>query len=205
MRIDYDFGLRRDAFLPLLGEGIFTQDGPPWKHSRRMLARLFARIQYHNLNIFADHVEKLISRLANAREPVIDLKPLFFNYTLDTTTALLFGESANSLDENTSETFEKNFDEASWVTALRVKLVACYWILKPRYYVRACNVVKKYADGFVEKGLSKGVEYEKDSDRYWLIRSLYEDLQDRKLVRDQLINVLLAGRDTTACMLCWAL
>ena len=188
----------------MLGEGIFTQDGPPWKHSRRTLARQFARIQYQNLDIFAGHVEKLVSRIETTKGSVIDLKPLFFNYTLDTTTTLLFGESSNTLDESSGDTFEKYFDEASWITALRVKLVSFYWLYTPRRYTRACNEVKNYADSFVRKALDNSFGSEAGSDRYWLIRSLYEDLQDRSLVRDQLINILLAGRDTTACMLCWA-
>ena len=131
---DYVYGQRRDAFLPLLGEGLFTQDGAPWKHSRELLRQQFARIQYHNLDIFTEHVEKLIERLAKAEDETTDLQPLFFNFTLDTTTDLLFGESANSLDEKSEETFGKSFDVASWITAIRVKLVNYYWLYTPRRY-----------------------------------------------------------------------
>jgi cytochrome P450 len=34
---DYGLGLRAPTFHPLLGSGIFTQDGAAWKHSRRLL------------------------------------------------------------------------------------------------------------------------------------------------------------------------
>lgn len=43
------------------------------------------------------------------------------------------------------------------------------------------------------------------SDRYVFIRNLFDELGDRALVRDQLVNVLLAGRDTTAGTLAYTL
>lgn len=33
---DYAMGSRRLGLLPLLGDGIFTQDGAAWKHSREL-------------------------------------------------------------------------------------------------------------------------------------------------------------------------
>ncbi len=44
-----------------------------------------------------------------------------------------------------------------------------------------------------------------NSNGYAFIRDLYDELRDQVLVRDQLVNVLLAGRDTTACLLSWTL
>ena len=40
--------------------------------------------------------------------------------------------------------------------------------------------------------------------KYPFVIELYKDLQDFWLVRDQLVNVLIAGRDTTACLMSWA-
>lgn len=202
--LDFVYGSRRDAFLPLLGEGLFTQDGPPWKHSRELLRRQFTRLQYsQHLDIFKEHVEMLIARLQKAAssDGTIDMQPLFFNFTLDTTTDLLFGESADSLREGSVDAFGTSFDEASWITAVRVRMVDYYWMYSPPRYSRACNQVKQYANQYVNKALNQTDDA--SSDRYAFVRSLYNDLHNRDLVRDQLINVLLAGRDTTACLLSW--
>jgi hypothetical protein len=43
------------------------------------------------------------------------------------------------------------------------------------------------------------------SERHPFILDLYKELQDRVLVRDQLMNFLIAGRDITACLPCWDL
>jgi hypothetical protein len=41
---DFDLGpVRRGNFFPLLGNGIFTQDGKGWEHSRTMMRPQFAR------------------------------------------------------------------------------------------------------------------------------------------------------------------
>lgn len=41
--------------------------------------------------------------------------------------------------------------------------------------------------------------------RYVFLTALISKTRDQRVLRDQLINVLLAGRDTTACLLSWTL
>lgn len=109
---DYSFGARRGVFAPLLGDGIFTQEGEAWKHSRELLRKQFIRIQYQSMDQFFEHVDNLLERLP--ADGVIDLQPLFFDFTLDITTALLLGHSVRSLkpdiiDEAGNKAFAENF------------------------------------------------------------------------------------------------
>jgi cytochrome P450 len=46
---DYSMGLRSNQFRPLLGDGIFTQDGADWSHSRALLRPQFSREQVINM------------------------------------------------------------------------------------------------------------------------------------------------------------
>jgi len=41
--------------------------------------------------------------------------------------------------------------------------------------------------------------------RYVFIDAIAEESRDPNALRDQLVNILLAGRDTTACLLSWVL
>jgi cytochrome P450 len=89
-------GPRRAITFPMFGDGIFTQEGPEWKHSREMLRPQLQHKQYENLEVFQTAVDDLIQRIQEGQGS-LDLQPLFFRLTLDTTTAFLFGESVRSL------------------------------------------------------------------------------------------------------------
>ncbi|KAI4140733.1 MAG: hypothetical protein L6R39_005677 [Caloplaca ligustica] len=204
---DFGFGPRRSAFYALLGEGIFHQDGPPWKHSRELLRRQFVRMQYQNLGAFREHVDNMIKVITKS-EGVVDLQPIFFRYTLDTTTALIFGQSVHSLVKEGRDSFSESFGEAANITAYRGRLGDLYWAYTPRRFSKACKAIKSYVDEYVSNArgtLGQGLDAagERVSQRYAFINDLYDELKDPILVRDQLVNVLLAGRDTTACLMSW--
>lgn len=88
-------GPRRKVMFPFFGDGIFTQQGDTWKHSRELLRPQFTHRQYEDLELFREAVDNLIDILPESG--VVDLQPLFFRLTLDTTTAFLFGDSVDSL------------------------------------------------------------------------------------------------------------
>lgn len=79
---DFSFGRRRDITFPLLGDGIFTQEGAAWKHSREMLRAPLQHKHYENLDVFKQSVDDLIDILFSQSD-VVDLQPLFFRLTLD--------------------------------------------------------------------------------------------------------------------------
>ena len=201
--IDFGLGSRRGALLPFIGEGIFTQDGTAWKHSRELLRRPFLKSHYQDLQGFREHTDSLIAGLASS-SGVVDLQPFFFRFTLATTTALIFGQSVDGL-EDAQQTFAQDFDYASRISSIRSRLQDVYWAYNPARYKRACKGIKEFANGFVERALREKDETGSETDRYAFIRDLYDEMRDPLLVRDQLVNVLLAGRDTTACLLSWTL
>ncbi|KAL9576479.1 MAG: hypothetical protein Q9203_007740 [Teloschistes exilis] len=203
---DFGMGKRRESMFPFIGEGIFTQDGPAWKHSRDLLRRPFLKTHYQDLEGFQEPINNLLSVLSSSTG-VVDLQPLFFQFTLATTTSLIFGQSVESSEHDGEDSFGSTFDHASWITTLRSRLGDFYWAYNPSHYKAACNRIKDFADGFIKRALSTdGKEAAGESSgRYAFIRDLYAEYKDPTLVRDQLINILLAGRDTTACLLSWTL
>lgn len=208
MQADYGYGPRRQIFYPLLGDGIFTQDGAPWKHSRELLRPQFSRNQYRDLEVFREHVDDLVACISTAGEPV-DLQPLFFRFTLDTTTAFLFGESVYSLraDRSLDKTsFAEAFNIAQEYLAKRYCLSDLYWLIGGRKFKNACTVVHKFIDDIIERGLKISSDAGHGKvDRYVFLGVVAQDSSNRLALRHQLINILLAGRDTTACLLSWTL
>lgn len=136
---------------------------------------------------------------------MIDLQPLFFRYTLATTTSLIFGQPMDTFKAAEQDTFARCFDYASLISSYRVRLQDLYWLYSPSEFKNSCQTVKAFASIFVNRALRDGEKgaTSQDVGRYAFIQDLHNELRDPKLVRDQLVNVLLAGRDTTACLLSW--
>ena len=204
---DYDFGVRRQVFAPLLGNGIFAQEGLAWKHSRELLRKQFARTQYQNLNHFREHVDNLIEHLPG--NGVIDLQPLFFNLTLDTTTALLLGRSVYSLradidQDSENKLFAESFAIAQEGLAKRFRIAPWHFLYSPAEFRRACSNVHRFVERYIqEQNLKREKNTFEKSEGF--INQVAEEALSSKDLRDQLLNVLLAGRDTTACCLSWTL
>ncbi|KAG7008903.1 hypothetical protein G7Y79_00004g014870 [Physcia stellaris] len=200
---DYTFGSRSDALRSFLGEGIFTQDGPQWKHSREMLRRPFVKMHYQNLNSFSEHIDDLIISLQHC-SGVVDLQPFFFRFTLATTTSLIFGQPIKDYETETQHEFARSFDFASLISATRMRLGDFYWAYTPSKYRQSCDIVKEYASRFVEQATkNQNDQSQEATEKYAFIQDLFDEYKDPVRVRDQLINVLIAGRDTTAALLSW--
>jgi cytochrome P450 len=191
----------------MFGDGIFTQEGPEWKHSRDMLRPQLQHKQYESLDVLRTAVDDLIERIQES-SGVLDLQPLFFRLTLDTTTAFLFGESVRSLitPEAVGErTFATAFNTAQrWVTN-RFRLLDLYWLVDGKEFRQACSDVHNFADQIIDRNLSSDRSEKKDSEKYVFLDTVAKGTTDRTALRGQIINLLTAGRDTTACLLSWTL
>jgi cytochrome P450 len=207
--VGFGLGARFEVLGPLLGDGIFTQDGESWKHSRDMLRPLFSSNRIDNFLQIQEHVEALIACIPEGR--VVDFQPLFFRFTLDTTTYLLFGRNINTLGTPTplSEAFSESFRVAQDFLAQRGRAGPLYWAIGGKKFRHACATVHEFIDSTIQNALadhnSDPTSASKSRPNYGFLGTLLQETQDPKALRDQLLNLLLAGRDTTACCLTWAM
>lgn len=132
---------------------------------------------------------------------------MFFQFTLATTTALIFGQPIENTQGEDEDDFSSSFDCASLISSWRTRLQDFHWAYNPSRYRIACKKVKAYADRFVKRALlERDIQGLTEAPNgYTFAEDLSTELQDPVLIRDQLVNVLLAGRDTTACLLSWTL
>lgn len=192
----------------MFGDGIFTQDGEPWRHSREILRPQLLHRHYEDLSIFKQPVDDLLAALP-AKGGVVDLQPLFFRFTLDVTTAFLFGESTYSLRSpvTTGEhTFASAFDTAQKYVNKRFRLLQLYWLIGGKEFREACESVHEFADRVIDQNLNHNFGHSKsDSVESKFLHSIANDYPDPVVLRGQIVNILAAGRDTTACLLSWTL
>ncbi|KAF7176132.1 hypothetical protein CNMCM7691_001608 [Aspergillus felis] len=202
---DYGFGARAAIFAPLLGNGIFTQEGPAWRHSRGLLRKQYFRVQSRTLQYFHEHVDNTVARLP--LDGVVDLQPLFFNLTLDIATALLFGRSMYSLkagidQDADNRLFAESFDIAQEGLAKRFRIAPWHFLYNPPEFRKACADVHRVLERYIDQ-LDFQDSDDQDDETYSFIKQVAQESTGKEDLRDQLLNVLLAGRDTTTCCLSW--
>lgn len=208
-REDFGMGDRSDVWRPLIGPGIFTQDGESWKHSRDMLRPLFLSKRSDNFMEVQESAEALLNCIPSGK--VFDFQPLFFRFTLDTTTYLLFGRSIKSLSNENEEveTFGNCFRISQNYLAHRGRLGPLHWLLNTKEFRDSNATVHRWVDREIARALinssEEGTETLPDPADYGFLGSLMKETRDPQVLRDALLNVLLAGRDTTACMLTWTM
>jgi hypothetical protein len=192
---------RRAIFYPVLGDSIFSSDGAVWKHSRALLRPYFSRDNINNLaatQSAADALIRIVVSGGKAPESSIeeeekydgswtqptDLLPLFFNFTMDTSTEFLFGEAVGALaaveremsnpgsgisksDEVSagndagygsfaaSDEFSEALRIANDGLVMRLRLQNLYWLGDGFAFRKATRRVQGFVDGFVSKALAK--------------------------------------------------
>lgn len=196
--------------LTFLCSGIFTNDGADWAHSREMLRPNFVRSQVGDVKTFERHVAHLLSKLPKDGSTV-NLADYFFRLTMDSATEFLFGESTDSLTRDSEEGFAAAFNRSQEFIAMRARfgfLVRWFpFLFGESDSTKDQEFVHKFVDYYVEKGCAKRDQMrgqkqsEEKSDRYIFIDELVSQTNDRTRIRSELLNILLAGRDTTASLL----
>lgn len=238
---DYDISASRAAsWFPMLGRGIFTTRGWEWKHSRSMLRGQFARDVVADVEREERHVQCLIERIlasnigsvpagahlgSNVKRTSgrwtekLDLLPLFFNFTLDTASEFLYGESVHSQQGNQDGIdIATHFHKAKVTVHRRVELDKFYWICNSSSFRKSCSILHHWVDSIVEQRLAQLKNQEQNpalhgekKGKFVLLDELARgnatdndgSLLDAKQLRSETLNVLAAGRDTTGSLLGW--
>ncbi|KAL4889353.1 cytochrome P450 [Aspergillus ambiguus] len=210
---DFEVGATRRSILePYLGHGIFTSDGEEWTHSRALLRPQFTRGQISDLNLEERHVQVAMRAIPPVDSKTrwsapVNLQTIFFRLTIDSATEFLFGESVHSQtaaltgSNGTDARFATLFDRCQELAARRVRLG---WLGNSREFHHAAAFVRAYVDRYVAAALdvahAKPTADGAEGETVFL-RGLAAATQDPVEVRAQLLNILFAGRDTTASLL----
>ena len=200
---------RQRAFGPVIANSVLVADGIEWEHSRAFLKPSFARSQVGDLATLEIHVKNLIEAVPHDGSTV-DMAQLFLRYTADVTTDFMFGESILSLPH--PEAFGGDLAEACRIGQLgaerRFRLGIFANLVPQRAFYRAVKKVHTYMEAHVDKAIQQRqlqADDEKgkpnDASRYVFLNELAKLTDDRLVLRDQLLGIFLAGRDTTAALL----
>ncbi|WEJ93264.1 hypothetical protein PSN45_000726 [Yamadazyma tenuis] len=211
---DFALGTRHAHFKPLLGDGIFTLDGQGWKDSRSMLRPQFSREQVAHVRSLEPHIQLLRKHIQKFGGKEFDIQEYFFKFTIDTATEFLFGESVDTLkDASIGEVpdiefaakhqFADSFNVSQVYLSTRAYSQIFYFLINNKEFRESNSRVHDFTNYFVDKVLESDPEKlsEMSKGGYTFLYELAKQTRDRTVLRDQALNILLAGRDTTAGLL----
>jgi len=221
----------RERFFSVLGSGVFNSDGEMWKFHRAMTRPFFSRDRISHFNLFDRHTEESLQQMkSRLREGhAIDFQDLVARFTLDSASEFLFGHCVNSLlaglpyahnvvnpnrssGLNKSDAFAHAFADAQNAIAARA-VVGDVWPLFEIFTDKSesgMKVVDAYLQPILQEALRKAKDApeseEKDNigEDETLLDHLVKYTSDPVVLRDETLNILIAGRDTTAGTLTFA-
>jgi len=204
-----------------LGDSIFTTDGHAWHTSRQLIRPLFIKERVSDLHVFESHLEILFKAIANGgalngpdqevdleagNGKPVDLCDLFFRYTLDVATDYLLGKDVQSLT-TPHQAFAQGFNEVQRVQNIRARAGPLQRFVPLGSFRNGLKLVNELCNTYIDQALRLTKEeleaVTKSDEGYTFLHELASYTRDRKIIRDQLVAILLAGRDTTACTLSW--
>ncbi|CAI7565400.1 hypothetical protein N7533_005714 [Penicillium manginii] len=186
-----------------LGDSIFATDGELWSNSRKLIRPMFSRDRIVDTDVFEKHVQKLIPLLGGSTSPkggrVVDIGSLFFRYTLDAATDYLLGQGTDSL-ENPATRFAEAFRYVQQRQAELFRFGVFSFLMSRTEFRRNLKIMEEFIQPYIETvlALSSDELEQKLSKRETFLDALARFTRDKQVLRDQLVAVLLAGRDTTA-------
>ncbi|KKO98240.1 cytochrome P450 [Trichoderma harzianum] len=192
---------------PFLGDSIFTTDGQLWQQSRNLIRPMFIKQKIRDLDILERWNDVLISKLPPSGQTV-DICDLFYRMTLDAITDYLLGSSVDSLD-NPNGKFTTAFTKVQHTQMLLAILAPFRRFIPKAEYYKGIKILEEFIQPFIDATLTLTPEQlesiSKSDKEFTFLHNMALFSRDPKVIRDQIMAVLLAGRDTTAATLSWTI
>ncbi|KAF9040763.1 cytochrome P450 monooxygenase pc-1 [Panaeolus papilionaceus] len=213
----------------LLGQGIFNADGEMWKFHRAITRPFFTKERISDFDIYTRNCDKSLEEVRNrlAEGYPVDIQDLIGRFTLDSASEFLFGHNVGSLSagipypsyashKNTASfhshpsiKFQRAFNEGQFLASIRTGAGEEWRLLE--FWRDNVEPLRKDMDSFTEPMMREALEAREKrlnkpelgekTDENTLLAHLVNHTQDPKILKDELINLLVAGRDTTMSLL----
>ncbi|XP_048568254.1 cytochrome P450 704C1-like [Triticum urartu] len=213
-----------DKMGDLFGDGIFAVDGDKWKQQRKIASYDFSTRALRDFSggVFNRNAAKLahiVAGNAAAKQPM-DFQALLMKATMDSIFTIAFGVDLGTLSgSDEGSRFAAAFDDASEFILLRY--VDAFWKVSRFLNVGAEAALRhriKVVDEFVYKCIRARADEMSDGSkahgtgskddllsRFILATNSETGKVDYKYLRDIILNIVMAGKDTTAGALAWFL
>lgn len=209
----------------LLGDGIFNVDGELWRKQRKTASFEFASKNLRDFStmVFREYSQKLHSILSQVsfQGQIVDMQELLMRMTLDSICKVGFGVEIGTLAPNLPDNhFAQAFDTANIIVTLR--FIDPLWRIKRFLNVgsealleKSIKIIDDFTYSVIRRRkaeIKEARDSSKDNKMKHDILSRFIELGEDpesnltdKSLRDVVLNFVIAGRDTTATTLSWAI
>jgi cytochrome P450 len=214
---------RRTNLKTVLGRSIFAVDGKAWHSARETMRPLFSRENVSRLELLEQHVQVML-RIIETRDrglttdsegrawsAPVSLAALLPCFTMDSATELFLGQSTHSLSamlteqhQNEEDTFNHAFERMLGILGTRMRLRNLYWLYGNSELKKCVKTLHNFVDRAMDSA-DQARDQGSSQIRYDFLESLRTRCIDRAEVREQVLGLLAAGRDTTASLIAWVL
>ncbi|KAL1603708.1 hypothetical protein SLS60_005298 [Paraconiothyrium brasiliense] len=192
----------RKIWSSLMRNSVLTTDGQAWQDNRNHLVAHVAKIRPTDYAVTERHSQSLVKVLSDGQPH--DTLDLLNRFAIDVVSDIFYGTSTNTLvsnDQSLRDAIQQHKDRNTW----RNLLSGLGALLPPN--VKACETIDSYLDGVLRNFSPEQSESLEERDRK--ASSLLGDLAAQgvaqSILKDQIISVIVGGRDSVAIITTWAL
>jgi cytochrome P450 len=196
--------------------GLFSVEGEGWAPQRRLMTQALASKHFSAFfPVLKDITERLHKRWQHSARTgeVVDMTQDLVRFTVDATTTLAFGEDPNTI-ENSDDVIQVHLAEIMLKLTKRVNAAVPLWrylkLPSDRRFDRALAAVHRHIELQIERSRGRMSEQPNEKPRNLLEAMLITASRPDSGITDEIIaanvmTLLLAGEDTTAHSLSWAM
>ncbi|KAH3911937.1 hypothetical protein HBI56_137160 [Parastagonospora nodorum] len=222
---------RRTNLKTALGRSIFAVDGKAWHGAREMMRPIFNRENVSRLDLLEEHLQMMLRTVetsvhgqiqglsidgeGRAWSPPVSLATVLPCLTMDSATELFLGQSTHSLaallakqqhkdgkDQHEEDSFHHAFERMLAILGTRMRLRSLYWLYGNKDLKKCITTLHSFVDCAIDSA-DQARNQGSSQLRYDFLESLRARCSDRAEVREQVLGLLAAGRDTTASLISW--
>lgn len=174
-----------------------------------MVRPIFSRENVSDLALLERHLKVMFKCMpvnSDGWTKPVSLATLFPCLTIDSATELFLGKSTNSLDARLAgrdggKDFHWAFERVQQILGVRIRLQSLYWLYGNREIKEIVQILNDFCDRAMDEADYKNRQA--DGKSYDYLDVLRSRAADPSEVREQVLGLLAAGRDTTASFLSW--
>ncbi|MFY0662922.1 MAG: cytochrome P450 [Shimia sp.] len=199
----------KNILRPAIGDSLFIAEGSHWRWQRRAAAPVFTHRNIANLApVMAQAAERAATRIADQAPQAVDMMSEMVQTTFDVISEVTFSGDGSFDSSKVHQAIDDYIAEAGKISLLDM-LGVPDWVPRPGRMMsgNAVGDMKQVADTAIEARKARGA---KDTPDLLDLLLAGVDPETKKTMntaelRDNLLTFIVAGHETTALTLAWAL